>query len=217
MNPNDEVRNQILRYFYDRNAAATSRQGKKGSAVKISDAKRELKARHGLTQQEVISNLNYLIDRGWVRTVDVEKTVRVNGGTIPSMVTWYAISAAGIEKVEGESEFTPRDRYPGIKINASGSNVIQLGDGNVVNTQFSELHNQLQTLKQAVTSCSLPDPTKLELAADIETLKDQLAKAQPNKTVIGVIWKAVENAAIAAGLIDHISRISPLLHVLLPH
>ena len=43
MNPNDEIRRQILRYFYDRNANATSRMGKKGSAVKISDVRRELK------------------------------------------------------------------------------------------------------------------------------------------------------------------------------
>ena len=41
-NPNDAIRQHILRYFYDRNAQATSRFGKKGSAVKISDVKREL-------------------------------------------------------------------------------------------------------------------------------------------------------------------------------
>jgi hypothetical protein len=218
MNPNDEIRNQILRYFYDRNARATSRQGKKGSAVKISDAKRELKARHDLSQQQVISNLNYLIDRRWVKTVDVEKTVRVKGGTIPSMVTWYAISASGIEKIEGESEFTPRERYPGINITASGRNVIQLGDGNVVNAQFSQLHNELQSLKHAVTSSpSLSDVAKLEIAADIETLKDQLAKPRPNKTVVPAIWEAIREAATVAGLIDHASRIAPLVHALLPH
>src|SRR5688572_372665 len=36
-NPNDEIRRTILKYFYDQNANATSRFGKKGSAVKISD------------------------------------------------------------------------------------------------------------------------------------------------------------------------------------
>jgi hypothetical protein len=47
--------------------------------VKISDAKRELKVRHGLSQQEVMSNLTYLIDRDWVKTVEIQKTVRVKG------------------------------------------------------------------------------------------------------------------------------------------
>ena len=62
-NPNDAIRRAILQYFYDRNAQATSRFGKKGSAVKISDVKAELKALHSFKQQDVMSNLTYLIDR----------------------------------------------------------------------------------------------------------------------------------------------------------
>src|SRR2546426_3894456 len=45
---------------------------------------------------------SYLIDRGWVKTIDQEKTVRVKGGTVPSVVTRYEIAAPGIEKLEGE-------------------------------------------------------------------------------------------------------------------
>jgi len=60
VNPNDQIRLQILRYFYDRNANATSRYGKKGSAVRISDAKRDLKEKYGFTQTQVMSNLTYL-------------------------------------------------------------------------------------------------------------------------------------------------------------
>lgn len=87
MNPNDKIRQQILQYFYDRNTSATSQYGKKGSAVKISDAKRELKECYELTQQQVMSNLTYLIDRKWINKTEVEKTVRVRGGTVPSTVT----------------------------------------------------------------------------------------------------------------------------------
>jgi hypothetical protein len=54
-NPNDKMREQILKYFYDRNTSATSRFGKKGSAAKISDVKRELKSKVGLTQSQVVS------------------------------------------------------------------------------------------------------------------------------------------------------------------
>jgi len=41
---NNEIRTLMLQYFYDRNRNATSSRGKKGSSVKISDVKRELKA-----------------------------------------------------------------------------------------------------------------------------------------------------------------------------
>jgi hypothetical protein len=50
---NNEIRRIMLQYFYDRNKNATSARGKKGSAVKISDVKKELKVAHSLTQQEV--------------------------------------------------------------------------------------------------------------------------------------------------------------------
>jgi hypothetical protein len=64
--PNNEIRRLMLHYFYNRNKTATSSMGKKGSAVKISDVKADLKAQHGLTQQEVQSNLTYLLSQGWV-------------------------------------------------------------------------------------------------------------------------------------------------------
>lgn len=208
MNPNDLFRQQILQYFYDRNAAATSRFGKKGSAVKISDVKRELKKQYGLSQKQVMSNLTYLIDRDWVNTFDVEKTITVPGGTVPSTVTWYEIAASGIDKIEGGSEFEPRERYPGINISATGSNVITLGDGNLVNAQFSELHSQLDELKYAVAdSTNLSETAKLDLAVDIESIKDQLAKENPNTTIIGVLWKGIKAAATAGGFIDAVQRV----------
>jgi len=49
---NNEIRRLILQYFYLRNKNATSIMGTRGSAIKISDAKRELKDGSNLTQQE---------------------------------------------------------------------------------------------------------------------------------------------------------------------
>lgn len=216
VNPNDQIRQQILRYFYERNANATSRYGKKGSAVRISDAKRDLKEKYGLTQTQVMSNLTYLIDRGWIKTFDIEKTVQVKGGTIPSTVTWYEIAAPGIEKIEGESEFQPKERYAGINITATGSNIITLGDGNIVNAEFSELHNELSNLKRAIAESEfLPESQKLDLSVDIESIKDQLAKQHPNKTIIGHLWTGIERVVAGAGLIDLIGRIKPLIESLL--
>jgi len=211
-NPNDEIRHQILHYFYERNANATSRFGKKGSAVKIRDVKTDLKARHGLTQQQVVSNLEYLIDREWVNTVEVEKTVRVSGGSVPSTVTWYKISAKGIDKIEGESEFQPKERYPGINITATGTNTITLGDGNVVNVRYSQLHEALTNLKQAIVeSTALSEAQKLDTAVDIESIKDQLAKDEPNGTIIGQLWDSIKEVAVAAGLAANVAALAPLV------
>lgn len=210
-NPNDEIRRQILRYFYDRNASATSRFGKKGSAVKISDVKSELKAVHGLKQPDVMSNLTYLIDRGWVKTVDETKTVTTERGTtVPSVVTYYEIAAKGIDRIEGGSEFQPRERYPGINIQATGSNVITLGDGNVVRTEYRQLFNALTELKVAVAeSDQLSEEEKLNLAVDIESLRDQLAKTAPDKSVVRELWSGIEKAAAVTGLAQFAAAVTP--------
>ena len=217
-NPNDEIRARILRYFYDRNARATSRFGKKGSAVKISDVKAELKALHRLSQQQVMSNLTYLIDRGWVKTVDQEKTVSTRGGTmVPSVVTFYEITAQGIEKIEGPSQFEPPDRYPGINIHATGANVITLGDGNLVNVQYQQLFQRLSDLKGAITrSDQLTDDQKLEAAVDIETVKDQLVKSEPDPEVVRRLWPRIDMAAALAGLASLALEIGQLVDKLIP-
>ena len=49
---NNEIRLLLLQYFYDRNDNSTSARGKKGSAVKISDVKKELKPRKGLANRK---------------------------------------------------------------------------------------------------------------------------------------------------------------------
>lgn len=212
MNPNDRIRQQILHYFYDRNDKAKSHYGKKGSAVKISDAKRELKEEYGLKQQEVMSNLTYLIDKGWINRTNIEKTVQTRAGSVPSTVTWYEISAEGIDKIEGESEFQSNPRYAGININATGTNVITLGDGNVVNAAFADLNRELESLKKAIAdSDRFNEREKLDLAADIESIRGQLAKQKPDTTIVGHLWAGVERVVTAAGLVGILSKVAPLI------
>ncbi|MFZ2445323.1 MAG: hypothetical protein WAW37_03110 [Syntrophobacteraceae bacterium] len=217
MNPNDQIRQQILKYFYERNLNATSRMGKKGSAVKISDAKRDLKDNYGLTQKEVMSNLTYLIDNAWVKTLPIEKTVQVKGGTIPQTTVFYEITAKGIDKIEGGSQFEPKERYAGINITASGSNIITLGDGNVVNAEFADLRTALDELKGAITSSpNLGESTKLDYAVDIESIKDQLAKANPNRSIISQLWVGLEKVAVVSGVVEAYNKVAPYIHGLLP-
>ncbi len=218
MNPNDKIRWQILKYFYDHNRNATSRSGKKGSAVKISDIKRELKAQYGLSQQDIMSNLSYLIDNQWIKTFEIAKTVTVRGGTVPSTTTFYEITAAGIDKVEEGSQFEPIKRYDGINISATGQNVITLGDGNIVHAKYSELRSYLDELKNSITSNpELSEAEKLDYAVDVESIKDQLAKPQPTKNVVQQLWSNIEKLTRIGTIADVIAKVAPLIEKILTH
>src|SRR5213594_1127837 len=178
---NTEIRRIMLQYFYDRNKNATSARGKKGSAVKISDVKKELKTSHDLTQPEVQSNLTYLISQGWVEEDTVEKSFTAPGGTmIPSSTSYYRITAPGIDKIEGPGEFT-MSKFHGIKIEATGQNIITLGDGNQINAKFGSLGESLAELREAITNSDAAEADKMSLIADIDTIESQLAKPQPNR------------------------------------
>jgi hypothetical protein len=181
---NTEIRRIMLQYFYNRNKKATSARGKEGSAVKISDVKKELKTANGLTQREVQSNLTYLISQGWVEEDAVEKSYTAPSGTvIPSSTSYYRITAAGIDKIEGPGEFT-MPKFHGIKIEATGQNIITLGDGNQINAQFSELGEALAELRDAITESNISEQDKMNFVADIETVQSQLAKPQPDRSIL---------------------------------
>lgn len=205
---NNGVRQLILQYFYDRNSNATSSMGKRGSAVKISDVKAELKAKHGLTQHEVQGNLTYLLSQGWVEEKSVEKQVVARGGTvIPSVTKHYQVTAAGIDKIEGPGEFTMQ-KFHGINIQATGQNIITLGDGNQINARFSELGQALVDLREGITESNATEAVKMGLVADIDTIQSQLAKPEPNRTIIAVAWDAVKSAAAVhgcAGLVEQVA------------
>jgi hypothetical protein len=212
---NNEIRHLMLQYVYDRNRNATSVRGKKGSAVKISDVKKELKAAHGLTQQEVQSNLTYLISQGWVEESTVEKTFTAPAGTvIPSSTSYYRITAAGIDKIEGPGEFT-MPKFHGIKIEATGQNIITLGDGNQINAKFGDLGEALAELRDAVTQSAAQETRKMELVADIDTIQSQLAKPEPNRGILKAAWGAVKGAAAINGCAALVQKVSGLIAGLL--
>lgn len=212
---NTEIRRTMLQYFYDRNKNATSARGKKGSAVKISDIKKELKASNGLTQQEVQGNLTYLISQGWVEEDKVEKAFTAPGGTvIPSSTCYYKITAPGIDKIEGPGEFT-MPKFHGIKIEATGQNIITLGDGNQINAKFGDLGASLAALRDAITQSDAPETKKMELVADIETIQSQLAKPAPNRSIVKAAWELVRGAAAINGCVALVQKVSGLIAGLL--
>jgi len=212
----DAVRRLILEYLHERNRRATSVRGKRtGAAVTISVLRAELKKTHGLKAQQVVGNLTYLISQGWVEEKPLAKSwTTPKGGVVPAVTPYYGISAAGIDKIGGPSEFM-RDRFQGIKIEATGQNIITLGDGNQVNVRFRDVGEALADLRQAIKASGVDEATKLEVVADIDSIQDQLAKSQPNKTVVATLWAAVEKVAVAAGLADAAVTLAPMLQAII--
>ena len=215
---NDEIRHQMLNYLRSRNANARSaRSDKTGAAVKISVMRRELKERHGLTQSEVRSNLTYLISEGWAEEQQITKSVPTrSGGVYPSSTSYYQITARGIDKIEGEGEFT-MDKFHGIRIEATGQNIITVGDGNQVDAKYETLAEAFVDLKEEIKRLDITERDKLDLVGDVDSIQSQLSKSTPNQSVVRSLWSGIKQVCEFAGLADKIVRISGMLDRLISH
>lgn len=211
-NPSDLVRDAILRHLYQVHKRARS---PKSAGIGIRDLARALKAQ-GFKLQEVASNLDYLIQKSWVREVINNRTFTTRAGTTQQAEKRsYKISDAGIDRLEAASTYQRSPTGPHINItNIQGVTVV--GDGNVVNTTFADLFRALQDMKTAVlVSPVIEDRQKLDIVADIDSLQSQLQKPLPSGSVVRTPWAGIEKAVTAAGFADLVAKaagvIAPLL------
>lgn len=200
------VRRDLIQWFYDLNA-------KGGAPKKISDVCSGIKSDYGYLGPLVKQHLTYLVDLKFISKETVMTTVKTGTTTRDQPKTTYRIGAKGIEYVEGKSEFSDRERYPGINISATGGSSIVLGDGNVVNSQYREVYEELGRLETAIAdSTELNDTDKLEASVSVETIKDQLALPVPDKSIVEKAWDKASKICTVASLAELAAKVGPMIH-----
>ena len=206
----DTARKAILRFLYDVHEKARSR---KSNRAPMSELKQELK-KLGFKEQDIVSELDYLIEAGWVKVETEEYEFTTPKGFVRKQVKeYYKISDAGINYFEGPSEFQRvKKSISGIKVtNIQGVTVI--GDSNlVVNTQYLDLFRRLSALSEVVrTSDQLTDEEKLNYIKDMDTIKDQLAKSLPDKNIIRLVWEKLEPLATVSGIVTFFKYVAEVI------
>lgn len=210
MNPDDVKRDKILRYLYERHKSS---RGVSAIPIGIRDLQSEMKKRYGMTQQEVSHNLDYLIQMGWVKEVVKEREFATPGGmTLSREQVKYKISEVGISHLESASLFTKPKNIGQINItNVQGVTVV--GNGNVVNTQLTDLSSALDELENVIASSrELTEEQKLDATADIATIRNQIAKNSPNRSIVRAAWDSIQDIVKGVEPIANIlSKVWPLI------
>lgn len=211
MNPNDEIRDAILRHLYMVHSKASS---PRSAAIKVSALHKAMKDLD-YKRTQVGGNLAYLIDAGFVTHVIEERSYPTKGGTMRSApADSYKISNKGVDRMERASLF--QQPPTGQQINVTTINgVTVVGDKNVVNTRYADLSEHLEDLRTQVLSApQLSERDKLDAAADIDTIRSQLQKPDPDSGLIRRAWAGVERVATASGAADAVQKIAPLIDLL---
>jgi hypothetical protein len=201
----DQIRRDLIRWFYDQNKSGRATPG-------MRDLCSGIKESYGYNAPTAKEHLTYLVDLGFIHKEVMMIRMTTGSTTRDQPRITYRIAAKGIEFMEGKSQFSEKDRYPGININATGGSSIVLGDGNVVNSSYRSLYEELNRLLQAVAdSTELNDSAKLEASVNIETIKDQLALSRPDRTIVEKAWDAASKVCTTATLVDYATRLAPLI------
>jgi hypothetical protein len=211
--PYDVQRDHILRFLYERHESARSPTK---ILVGIQDLRGELKKRHGMTQQDVSSNLDYLVQVGWVREVAKDRSFTTpRGMEVSKEQIKYKISDIGINHLQAGTMFKKPDAVSHVNItNIKGVTVV--GDGNIVNTEFTELSRALDRLDQEIgRRRDLSDEQKLDVAADLSTIRAQIAKRNPSREIVRAVWHSLEAVATLSGVSDALTAVKHLLGPLL--
>jgi len=213
MNPNDNRRDKILRFLYDRHQIA---RGITAIPIGILDLRREMKTRYGMKQAEVASNLDYLIQVGWVRPEIKSRSFVTPGGmVVPREQTKHKISEVGIDHLEAASMFKKPHAASHVNItNVKGVTI--LGDGNVVNAEFTELSGALDDLDHAISdSRQLTDEQKVDAAGDISAIRAQIAKKNPSPFAIRAAWEGLKALPVLGNAADAVAKVGKLVGDLL--
>jgi hypothetical protein len=206
--PNDEIRKRILELLEFKRKKARSLLSIRQT---ITDIKKGLKS-DGISQGEVVTNLDFLVQNGWVKE-DVEKKIFTTprGFDVASESRHYRLSDAGIKFIEGQSVFDTSNSFNGINITNMGG-VTVVGNSNVVQNEYMEIFKLLDLLEGEVKLTDrLDDNQKLTAVSDIRTIKDQLFKRLPNTDILKAAISSISFLGSIDGLINLYQRLEPLL------
>jgi len=214
MNPDDERRDKILRFLYQRHKTT---RGINKIPIGIRDLHSEMKKQHQMSQAEVSSNLDYLIQVGWVRDVVKERSFTTKAGMeVSAEQNKYKISDVGINHLEAGTVFKKPHAASQVNItNIKGVTV--LGDGNIVNARLTDLSRAIDEMDDAIAdSETLSDEQKLEAAADLSTIRAQIAKKSPDRTIVSTAWSSLKAIATVGGVVGVAERVSHLISGMFP-
>ncbi len=199
----DEVREEVLNYLFN-----TYKKALTVEDIYVSNGRlRKNLKKFGLKDNDITSSIVYLKANDWID----EKLKIYENDFEKTKVYFYRISANGINYKEGPSKFQKVEKLSGINI-SNNQGAIAIGDGNVVQNQYTELCNSLDKLGEAVRqSKKYNSKQKSIVKSNIDTIKTQIGKPSPDKGIIQKAWDAIKGIATVGSVLNLVFTISPLI------
>lgn len=207
----DEIRQKILVFLSDCRKKARGLDSLMASSSEIKKAM----AKFTISQNDTIRNLDYLVQHGWIdEKITKRPYTTPRGIEIPNEKHLFGLSAIGIKYNEGESEFDRTSVFSGINITNIGG-VTVVGNNNVVRNEFVDILRAFNQLEGVVKiSDKLSEEQKLNVQADIQTIKNQLSKTTPSKDILQKAMDGISFIGALPGFAEVLKTASEMIHKL---
>lgn len=207
----DKIRETILECLHEK---AQKSKGPSGIAVGIRDLTSLVKSKIDVKQQEVSINLQFLIKNSYVDEKEIQNPFTAAKYNAKPQVR-YELSQSGFSFFEQGSKFDLADRNAGINIQMLNS-VAVLGNQNVVKNivrqEYRDGYLKIEEFEKKVNlSSALTDEEKVNTQADLETIKNQLAKEKPNTGIIQTVLTSLSFLANISELAPHFKNVKDWL------
>jgi hypothetical protein len=208
---NDEIREMILKLFYEVHKKASS---PKRMRLKISEFKTSFKG-FGIKSSDLLNNLDYLVQTGFIVKEEDIRQITTSKGAFASKTVYYKASDRTMDYFNGISKFQKVDKsISRVDVtNIHGVTNIVSGDSNVIiNSQYVDLYKNLDLLSDVILkSDSVENEDKLNYIGEINTIKAQLGKTNPDKSIIKQAWQKLQPLATVAGIGSFVIKIAELI------
>jgi hypothetical protein len=207
-NPNDQIRGEILQCLY---AVHSKSRSPKSAAVKILKFNKIMKSTFGYKQTQVSGNLDYLVQEKFVIEQHTSRSYRSPAGAeYSSEEITYKISSTGINRLEKASLYKAPSFGGSVNIgNIHG--VLIMGDGNVVNSTYTEAASAVKELRAHVSQdTQSSNSEKVSALSDLDSMLMQMQKPTPDVGILQKLWASVKTLATvngAATLVQHLDHI----------
>lgn len=194
----DSIREKILEALFSVHNKARGRDSQLAGIREL--AQEVKKGIPEIKENQVAANATFLVQNGFIEEVEVKNFFAQSkfGNSKPSYK--YRLSREGLAYFEHGSKFDKSNTFAGIGDIAGNGNYIIIGNQNsitsITNSQYSDGHRLAEDLRRRVNALGeLSDDQKIAVQGDLETIKSQLAKQNPDR---GIIEKAKENLGFLA-------------------
>jgi len=190
-NRDDTLHRAILEYLFELHRTPTGRYGRETVGREVVGVVRE---RTGATLEGVVASLVDLVQSGCVHE---RRQLLVLPGGGSADLERYSITRQGARRIDADLDITgPIPAQDATVVDHAHVTTVFLDNNEGVSAAQNDLSATLATLARIIESDrELSEAARRDVLGDLETVRAQISKTNPDHRIISIAWKGVRMAA----------------------